>query len=102
MTREDFKKILDENHVKYIEVKPRDDWDYYQIYVEDRRAKELKDSHPKKYKNIYVPYIRVSHFDGSEKYGIETKIGYLYTRENGYTCYMKEKEVIKKCKEYGT
>lgn len=102
MTKEQFLKILDDYKVKYIEVKPRDDWDYYQIYVEDRRARELKNSNPEKYKDVYVPYIRVSHFDGCEKYGFETRVGFLYTRENGYTTWMKEREVIKRCREYGT
>lgn len=102
MTREDFKNHLEYYKVKYIEVKPRDDWDFYQIYVEDKRVREFKDSLPKTRSDVYVPYIRVSHFDGSEKYGMETRNGFLYIRENGYTYWMKVSDVIKKCEEYGT
>lgn len=104
MTRQEFKDYLEKLKIKYIEVKPREDWEFYQIYVEDRRTRELKDLHPRKYSNVYIPYIRVSHFDDMKLKidGFEVRPGYLYTRENGYTCWMECGEVISKCKEYGT
>lgn len=39
MTRQEFKDYLEKLNIKFIEVKPRDDWEFYQIYVEDRRTR---------------------------------------------------------------
>ena len=84
MTR-DFKDELIiyciENEIPYYEETQIKD--YYAIYIHDKDAYEKKRKHPKKYKDLYVPYLRVSHFDEERP----------YTRQDGW-CEHKTKEQI--------
>lgn len=51
-----------------------------QIYVFSKEEYDLKQAHPRRYKDMYQPYIRLSHFDTGE----------VYTRWNGYTSTMTD------------
>ncbi len=88
MTREEFVKFLNENNIPY-NMGPEIDYDG--IYVKSRKEYEMKKKNPRKYRNLYIPYLRVSQFD-KERW---------YTRENGICGYMDKKEVIRKCLELG-
>ena len=91
MKREDLVKFLVENDIPFMERK----LDYKgldQIYVFERKARELKMLHPRKYKNLFVPCIRVSHFD-EERW---------YTRDCGWTEWKKPEEVIDMIKRMET
>ena len=88
MTRTEFVKFLEENNIPFTE--------YTQngadmVYVFERKAYEEKKKHPRKNKDMYVPYLRVSHFDEKS----------WYTRDNGYCCYMNQKTVLEKVKKLG-
>jgi len=54
-----------------------------QIYVYSKEEYDMKNAHPKKYKNLYVPYIRLS-------WHPEERDDAIYTRWNGDTRYMTE------------
>lgn len=101
MTKNEFTKKLDMLKIKYDEVKPRDDLDFYMIYIHSRKEMEMKKSHPRKYKDLYVPYIRVSHFEGDTLIQDDYRPGKLYVKDNGVTYYMDERKVIELCKELG-
>lgn len=58
--------------------------DYYAIYIFEKDAYEKKKKHPRKYKNLYVPYLRVSHFDEERP----------YTRQDGICGYMSKERII--------
>ena len=62
-----------------------------QIYVYDKGAYDLKKTHPKKYNNLYVSYIRVSDHGGDG----------LYTRIDGICGEMTD-EKIKRWIDYLT
>jgi len=87
MYREDFIDFLKENNLHYCEntVKGLDE-----VYVFSTVEFEAKHTHPRKFKNLYVPYLRVSNFDGD-----------WYVRDNGYCSYMPCEVVLEKCLELG-
>lgn len=88
MTRSEFINFLNSNDIPYEEYTENG---LDQVYVFSKREFNEKKKHPKKNADLYVPYLRVSHFDGIE----------WYTRENGWTCYMSIDKILKKCKELG-
>lgn len=55
------------------------------IYIFAKKDYDLVHKHPRKYKNRYVPYIRVSHFEGNR----------VYVRDNGL-CEYRSLDVLKK------
>lgn len=84
MTREEFINFLKENDI------PFDEYTEHgldQVYVYSKGEYQLKRKHPRKYKNLYVPYLRVSHFDEDR----------WYTRENGWCEHMNQDRVLEKC-----
>lgn len=87
MTREEFIKLLDEIGAIYEE---SDVKGYDGIYICSREEYELRKKHPRKYKDLYVPYIRVSHFDEDQ----------LYVKDNGWCCYRSIDKIIEQVKEY--
>jgi hypothetical protein len=58
--------------------------DYYAIYIFDKDAYEKKHKHPRKYKDLYVSYLRVSHFDEARP----------YTRQDGICSYMSKERIM--------
>ena len=58
--------------------------DHYAIYIFDKDAYEKKQKHPRKYKDLYIPYLRVSHFDEE----------YPYTRQDGWCQYMSKDKIM--------
>ena len=87
MTKEEFIAFLDRENIPYVETNLGS---IDQVYVFERKSYDLKKDNPRRYKDLYVPYFRVSNF--GEK---------LYTRDNGWCEYMSDKDVIKKCRELG-
>lgn len=87
MSRQEFIDFLVEKNIPYREYTEKG---LDQVYVFSKGEYELKKKHPRKYSYLYVPYIRISHFDEVE----------WYTRENGYTCYMNVDRILEKCMEY--
>ena len=85
MTRE-FKDeliiYLIENDIPYYEETSIKD--YYAIYIYEKDAYEKKHKHPRKYKDLYVPYLRVSRFDEERP----------YTRQDGWCQYMSKERVL--------
>lgn len=81
MTRDDFVNYLRDNGIPYYEYNVNG---LYQVYVYSRKEYEMKKAHPRKNKNLYIPYLRVSHFDGDR----------WYTRENGVTGYKSVKQIM--------
>lgn len=75
MTKQDWISYLDSIGASYQEYD--NDGELEQIYVYSKDERDKKQAHPRKYKNLYVPYIRLSHFDDFR----------IYTRENGVTGY---------------
>ena len=88
MTRQDFINYLVKLGVPFSEYTENG---ADMIYIHSRKEYEEKRNHPRKNKDLFVPYIRVSHFD---------ELPRLYTRNNGYCCYMKLEDVISIVKEY--
>lgn len=88
MKREAFIKYLEKKNIPYSEYTMNG---ADMVYVYNRREFELKKAHPRKYKDLFVAYLRVSHFDEDM----------LYTRDCGICGYMNEKEVMRKVKELG-
>lgn len=91
MTREEFIEFLSEHGIPftcdYLACK------YDGVYVFSKKEYNLKKIHPRKYKDLYVPYIRVSDFGH--------KRGRVYTRENGLVGYKDLSEVLDICLKYG-
>lgn len=85
MTREQFIEMLNENDVHYEEYTEKG---MDQVWIFSRKEFELKKRHPRTYKDLYVPYLRVSHFNERDKQ--------WYTKENGWTSWMNIKDVINK------
>lgn len=48
--------------------------EYEAIYVYGKRSYMLRTKYPRRYKNLYQPYLRISHYYE----------GRLYVRDNGY------------------
>lgn len=88
MTRNEFIDFLKANDIPFEEY-TKNGLD--QVWVYDKKQFEKKKLNPVKNRNMYVPYLRVSNFDGDR----------WYTRENGWTCYMNQEIVINKCLELG-
>lgn len=89
MTREEFINYLMEIGVPFHDASediPGGEYDG--VYIFEKKAYELKRKHPRKNKNLYIPYLRVSNFGGE-----------WYIRENGRTQYCPESIVLKKVKE---
>lgn len=85
MTREEFINVLKEHDIPFEDLSNNDIYvdGYDGVYVFSRKEYSLKKKHPRKYKNLYIPYIRVSNFGGE-----------WYTRQDGWCCYMPEEKVI--------
>lgn len=83
MTREDFIKYLEDNKIPYQEDHSIPNYDG--VWVMDKDAYELSRKHPRKYKSLYVSYLRVSHFDEERP----------YTRRDGDCKYMDWTDVMK-------
>lgn len=88
MKREEFINYLVKKNIPYSEYTENG---ADMVYVYNRREVELKKAHPRKYKDLFVTYLRVSHFDEDM----------LYTRDCGICGYMNEKEVMRKVRELG-
>lgn len=90
MTREEFINYLMEIGVPFRDAsKDIPGGGHYDgVYIFEKKAYELKHKHPRKYKGLYVPYLRVSNFDGD-----------WYIREDGWTQYCSESIVLEKVKE---
>lgn len=87
MTREEFIEFLKERDIPFTEYTENG---LDQVYVFSRRAYMLKTKYPRRYKNLYVPYLRVSNFNGE-----------WYTRQDGWCEYMPVCNVLKICRELG-
>ena len=59
------------------------------LYIHGKKEWMLRQEHPRKYKDLYVPYIRVSMDDS----------GMLYTRHNGICGYMPYCKIVEIIKE---
>ena len=55
-----------------------------QVYIHDKGLFQLKKKHPRKYKDLYIPYLRVSGFED----------GNYYVRDNGWCQYMPEERIM--------
>ena len=61
------------------------------VYVYSRKEYDLKKEKPRKYKGLYIPYLRVSwHEEHPDS---------LYTRRDGWCGYMSLENVKEVCKE---
>lgn len=87
MTKKELVQFLEDNNIPYEEENVNG---LEQVYVFSKKEYTLKRKHPRKYKNLYLPYLRVSNFGGE-----------LYTRENGWCQYTPECIVLEKCKKLG-
>ena len=87
MTREEFINFLKDHEIPFSE-DTNNGMDM--VYVYSKVEYEIKQKHPRRFKNLYVPYLRVSNFNGE-----------WYTREDGWCSYMPEEVVIEKCLELG-
>ncbi len=84
MTREEFINWLEKIGARYGLPDQSKYKEFYDgVYVFGKDAYDKKKAHPRKNKDLYVPYIRVSGFDSDM----------LYTRENGWCSYMCERKV---------
>lgn len=83
MTREEFIEYLKTTGLEYYDASSDFKVEYDGLYIFGCESK-LKRKHPRKYKNLYVRYIRVSGFDSNE----------WYVRDNGITYYACEKKVM--------
>lgn len=88
MTRQEFINYLEINEIPYSEYTENG---ADMVYVFSKVEYNKKKAHPRKYKNLYVPYLRVSHFDEYR----------WYTRDNGLCGYMSIKKVMDIVKELG-
>ena len=88
INKENFVKWLKDNEVTF-EIPDRD---IYTIFVYSKMEYEMKNKHPRKYKNIYIPYIRISWHDDKPEA--------VYTRWNGVCEYMTEKTVKRVIERY--
>lgn len=86
MTSKEFMEFLDSIGARYHYTD--NDGKLEQVYVFEKAAYDKKHANPRKYKDLYVSYLRVSNFGGD-----------LYTREDGWTCYMPDSVVMQKCIE---
>ncbi len=80
---------LIENEIPYYEETSIKD--YYAIYIYGKDEYEKKHAHPRKYKDLYVPYLRVSHFDEERP----------YTRQNGWCQHMSKERILEIVDELG-
>lgn len=78
---EQVKEYLDKIGARYETVTTGD---FKQIYVFEKDAYDKKHKHPRKYKDLYVSYLRISCHPGH--------IG-LYTRRDGICGYMTDETV---------
>lgn len=78
-TLDELVRILDEKEMPYEETKLNNG--YRCVHVFDKVAYERKKKHPVKYKNEFVPYIRVSDHNG-DPYIRDCGICYTSTWEN--------------------
>lgn len=87
-TRTDFIELLDQIDAEYqVDDMPRPEGVSYDgIYIFDKLACKLKRNRPNKYKDLYIPYLRVSHF--------QEKNGVWYTKHNGVCRWMKFYEAL--------
>ncbi len=85
MTRESFIELLKEHNIPFEEIKLENNPEYDGIYVWEKEAYNKKHAHPRKYKDLHVWYIRVSHFDDDM----------WYVRENGYVSYWSRDKVFR-------
>ena len=83
MTREEFVEYVKSTGLEYDDNPKGFGDDYDGMYIFGYESK-LKKAHPRKYKNLYVPYLRVSNFDGT-----------WYVRDNGYCHHATENEVVR-------
>jgi hypothetical protein len=80
---------LIENDIPYYEETQIEN--YYAIYIFDKDAYNKKMKHPVKNKHLYVPSLRVSHFDEDR----------LYVRQDGLCFYASEERVMDIVDELG-
>ena len=57
---------------------------YYALYVYEKDAYEKKKQHPRKNKDLYVSYLRLSHFEKDR----------AYARYDGWCLYMSKEEIM--------
>ena len=90
MTRTDLIELLDQIEAEYCVGGDHLGVEYDGIYIFDKSTVKLKERYKrfKKYAELYVPYIRVSHF--SE----EDHPGRWYVKDNGVCQWMKIHEVL--------
>ena len=87
MLREDFIEIIKKLELPFEECSKCGGWseDYDGIYVFGKDEYTKKHKHPRKYKDLFVPYIRVSNFGGN-----------MYVRDCGYCYYTNDEDLKKK------
>ena len=83
--RNDFIKWLEKKGIHHSEYTEKG---LDQVYVYSKEEYEKRQNHPRKYKDLYVPYLRVSQFDGWPN---------LYVRDNGYCEYMNIQDIVREC-----
>ena len=91
MNREQFINYLKEHNIPFsVEGLPEG---YDGVYVLERKASEMKKKHPIKYKDLFVRYLRVSHFD--------ERTGWAYTRYCGLCQWMRWDVIVRAVNELG-
>lgn len=80
---ENVKTYLDEIGARYNVVSING---FEMIYVFEKDAYDNKKKHPRKYKDLYVSYLRISKHDGDERF---------YTKMDGITRYLPDYRIKK-------
>ena len=73
---------LIENEIPYYEETKIEG--YYAIYIYDKDTYEKKQKYPKKNQSLYIPYLRVSHFEEERP----------YTRRDGWCEHMSKEDIM--------
>lgn len=90
MTREELEMFLEEIGAIYeVDLSCKDKGVEF-VYIHGKDEYLKKKNHPRKYKNLFIPYLRVSWHDGEDR---------VYTRHNGLTGYMNTDDVKNVCRE---
>ena len=89
MTKEKLLGMLDyTEHVYKVVEEPEIGID--QVWIFSRKEYDAKKKHPRKFKDLYVPYIRVSNFEKKRQ----------YVRDNGLCETISDKELMRRLEEY--
>lgn len=89
MTKEKLLGMLNyTEHVYEVEEIPEKGID--NVWIFSRKEYDAKKKHPRKFKDLYVPYMRVSHFEKKRQ----------YVRDNGWCETINDKELMKRLEKY--